>query len=144
MTSKKYLTTLVGAGLLAVIIFSISSSHQPAIDIAAARRSRPNQTSIRDNEINQSTRMAQLTVLKVTEPKSEMDSFELIEKKYAQMNPDQARQVVRRIDDEAHKVSLKNFDDFSTEERMAFLTRQREKVVLLNKIILARLERVQK
>ena len=88
--------------------------------------------------------MAQLTVLKVTEPKSEMDSFELIEKKYAQMNPVQARQVVRRIDDEAHKVSLKNFDDFSTEERMAFLTRQREKVVLLNKIILARLERVQK
>ena len=73
-----------------------------------------------------------------------MQSFELLEKKYTQLNPDQARQEVRRIDDEAQKVSLKDFDDFSVEERVTFLNRQREKAVLLNKIILTRLERVQK
>lgn len=143
MTNGRFYFTL-GAGLLVVTILSISNSHQQTTPRAAADRSALNQISIVDKKLNQPTRNAQVTPLMPVETQQGMDSFELIEKKFAQLNPNQARQEVRRIDAEAQKVSAKNFDDFSTEERVAFLTRQREKVVLLNKIILARLERVQK
>ena len=145
MTTKRLFSTLSGTGLLAAVIFSVSSSvYKPVNQGAMDDRSGLNQISIMDTKLDTSKETAQLTPLTAVEPHQEMDSFELIEKKYAQLNPDYARQEVRRIDYEAQKVSSKNYNDFSVEERLTFLNRQREKAVLLNKLILARLERTQK
>jgi hypothetical protein len=138
MKTKQFFYTLSGAGLFAVVIFLISSSHLPD------EQSRPDQILKMNTKSNQSIQIGSKNPLPVAVSQQEIDSFEIIEEKYGQLNPDQARQEVRRIDTEAHQVSMKNFNDFSAKERLAFLNRQREKAVLLNKLILARLERVQK
>lgn len=143
MTTKPIFFALGAAGIL-VVILSVPNSHQPVLNSSTADQIRPTKVSVRGLKENQSTQTNQTSHLAVTEPQQETDSFELIEKKYAELNLDQARQEVRRIDHEARKVALKKFDDFSNAERVTFLNRQREKAVLLNKIILARLERIRK
>lgn len=138
MTSKKFFTTLGGAGFLAFIILSLSGVHQPTTVSWAAEQS-PHSKALRGD-----SKKNEVALLAATEPRLQLDSFEIIEKRYALLNRDEAQLEVHRIDDEAQKVAFKNFNDFSVDERAAFLNRQREKAVLVNKIILARLERIQK
>ena len=140
MKTKKVFFVLCAVGILGIVFFSVLSSRQPVTVNSIAVDGRTNQISVVDKNLNQSARTAQNKTLAEVQPEQEMKSFKLIEEKYAQLNLAEARQEIHRIDREASVTSLKNFNDFTTKERTVFLNRQREKTVLLNKIIVSRLE----
>lgn len=143
MKTKSTVWIWGGAGLLIVIVLLVVVQSS-SLESARASQKNSHQIATVETKLSQAPQAKTTAAVSVAQSEPLMESFELIEKKYAQLSLAEARKEVRRIDSEANLVALKNFDDFTVVERVTYLNRQREKAVLLNKIILARLESVQK
>ena len=74
----------------------------------------------------------------------DLERFEELEQHFARLNTSEARKKISEIDQASSAYKLKNYSDFSDEQRTWYLNLQRQKAVLLKKIIVAQLERIRK